>query len=139
MNDADKTLWRVWTESGGLARLDPGPDRPALRAALEDCAETLSPLGEPPALSTYWLDRMLELAKASDHAEIAHGNLWVLTAHGGLVEVRMDVDPAASEPLDLIEVEELTRGLRLLRTEVLTRLAEGHQLAERSWVQKNPA
>ena len=51
----------------------------------------------------------------------------------------MDVDPPSSESLELIEADDLIRGLQLLRSEVLDRLADGHQLDDGYWAQKNPA
>ena len=139
MRNTEPAAWRARTDDGGLTWLDPGPDRPALRAALEDCAETLSPAGEPPALSTYWVDRLLERAAELEPGDIAHGNLWVLTAADRMVEVRMDVDPPSSEPIEVIETDDLIRGLQVLRSEVVVRLAHGHRLDDRYWTQKNPA
>jgi hypothetical protein len=89
-------------------------------------------------LSTYWVDRLLSEIQQQQNGEVAHGNLWVLTINDGLVEVRMDVDPSSSEPLDVVDVAELLRGLQALRREVVTRLAAGHRLDGRHWSQKNP-
>jgi hypothetical protein len=130
--------WRIWTEPGGLTWADPGPERDALRSALEDCAETLSPIGEPPRLSTYWIDhRLAQLERARD-GEIANGNLWTLTVTGDAVEVRMNVDPPTSPPLDVVKVAELADGLRLLREEVVRQRATGHALSDRYWPQRVP-
>lgn len=136
--NAQPTIWRIWTDEGGLTWADPGSGRAALRSAVEDCAGTLSPVGEPPALSTYWVDRLLSNLVRSAQGDIGHGNLWVLTVSDRVVEVRMDVDPPSSDPLDVVSVDELVRGLRALRDEVVVRLAAGHQLSDRYWSQKNP-
>jgi hypothetical protein len=131
--------WRIWTEPGELSRADPGADRSALRSALEDCADTLSPIGEEPGLSTYWIDRLLVELDHPTRSEIAHGNLWVLSIRGGIVEVRMDVDPPESPPLDAVEIQELREGLDRLRNEVVARCASGHALSPRPhWAQRNP-
>ena len=129
--------WRIWTEDGGLAWADPGEARPALRNAVGDCASTLSPVGGSPRLSTYWVDLLLAGLERPGDREVAHGNLWVLRLTDEVVEVRMDVDPPTSDPLDVVTVDELTSGLRALREEVLARLALGHELDER-WSQMNP-
>ncbi len=71
-----------------------------------------------------------------DAGVLAHGNLWLLCRNGATVEARMDVDPLDSEPLDVLDVGELTAALRALVQEVLVRLAEGHELAERYWAQR---
>jgi hypothetical protein len=130
--------WRVGTENGGLSWIDPGGRRSALRAALEDCAETLSPAGRTPALSTYWVDLLLSKLREGRGGDVAHGNLWVLSLNGGLVEIRMDVDAPDSEALEVVEADDLIHGLDALRAEVLDRLANGHRLDDRPWMQKNP-
>jgi hypothetical protein len=89
-------------------------------------------------LSTYWVERLLNEIDRTDAGVVAHGNLWVLTRRGGTVQVRMDVDPLDSEPLDVVKVGELTEALRALIDEVQVRLAEGHELADRYWAQRNP-
>lgn len=61
----------------------------------------------------------------------------MLTASDRMIEVRMDVDPPDSAPLDVVEADDLARGLRFLRSEVLDRLANGHQLKNRYWSQRN--
>lgn len=138
MSKRQRPIWRVWTDPGGLAWTDPGNDRSALRSAIEDCASTLSPVGQPPTLSTYWIDQLLAALAAPGEHELSHGNLWVLTLHGQAVEVRMDVDPETSEPLDVVGVDELMSGLEDLRREVLGQLAAGHRLDARRWPQQNP-
>lgn len=136
--NAERSIWRIWTDDGGLAWADPGEDRPALGDALKDCASTLSPVGEPPTLSTYWIDRLLAGLEQADARDLAHGNLWVLTLTDEVVEVRIDVDPPTSDPLDVVAVDDLSRGLHALRDEVVARLALGHELDERHWSQQNP-
>ena len=138
MSDSDIHRWHIWTEKGGLAWADPGENRLELRSAVEDCASTLSPVGEPPRLSTYWIDHILSGLERPDDGDLAHGNLWVMTLRDQVVEMRMDVDPPTSDPLDVVAVDELARGLRALRGEVVGRLTAGHQLDQRRWSQKNP-
>jgi len=129
--------WRIRTEAGGLAWVDPGPDQGALRQALGDCVSTLSPRGEAPGLSSYWIDRLLDRLEAGE-GEVAHGNLWVFTLVDQAVEIRMDVDDPASEPLASVDLTTLIHGLRTLRAEVQSRIAAGHVLDDRHWSQQNP-
>ena len=136
--NAERSTWRIWTDDGGLAWADPGADRPALGDAVKDCASTLSPIGEPPRLSTYWIDLLLTGLEQAGDKDVARGDLWVLTLIDEVVEVRMDVDPSTSDPLDVVAVDDLTRGLHALRGEVVARLAMGHELDGRHWSQKNP-
>lgn len=130
--------WQIWTEPGGLAWADPGPDFDCLGRALADCASTLSPRGEPPTLSTYSIDGLLRALAERPSDELAHGNLWVFTLNGDQVETRMDIDDPTSEPVDSIAVDQLVAGLTDLRDEVVRQLANGHQLDDRNWSQKNP-
>lgn len=132
------TEWRIWTEPGGLTWADPGPDPGALSDALRDCASTLSPRDEAPALSTYWVDRMLDSLEAGN-SEVAHGNLWVVTLAGDSVEIRLDLDEPATEPVATVHHSAMVRGLRDLRAEVQARLDAGHILDDRNWSQQNPA
>lgn len=138
MSDTPHVDWQIWTDEGGLAWADPGGDRLALRSAVEDCASTLSPVGQAPALATYWIDLLLAALNQPGDRDLAHGNLWVMTLHGRIVEVRMDVDPPSSDPLDEVAVDELVRGLHALRDEVIVRLAAGHELQGRHRSQQNP-
>ncbi len=130
--------WRIWTDDRGLAWADPGPHRPALGDAVRDCAEALSPVGQSPRLSTYWIDSLLDEMDRTEAGVVAHGNLWVLTRKGPNVEIRMDVDPIDSEPLDVVAVSELVAALRALSKEVRSQLAAGHELDDRPWTQRNP-
>lgn len=130
--------WRIWTEKGGLASVDPGTDHPALRLAIQDCAGTLSPAGQPPTLSTYWIDEVLSAIQRRE-MEVAHGNLWVLTLRGQAIEVRMDVDDPASQPLESMDAATVVEGLQALRAEVMRQADRGHTLDDRMWLQKNLA
>jgi len=139
MTEEAAIAWRVWTDEGGLAWADPGPDHGALGAAVRDCASTLSPRGSTPALSTYWVDLLLDMINGDGEVTVGHGNLWVLTRVGDSVEVRMDVDPPTSEPVDVVGVMDLVRGLETLRSEVKGQLVRGHELDDRYWAQRNPS
>jgi hypothetical protein len=129
--------WPIWTEKGGLAWVDPGTDHPALRDAIQDIAATLSPVGQPPRLSTYWIDEVLAAIQRRD-GEVSHGNLWVLTLRDQTIDVRMDLDDPASQPLESIDAATLVEGLQALRAEVMRQLHSGHTLDDRMWLQKNP-
>lgn len=131
-------VWRIWTEPGSLAWADPGPEYVGMADAIADCAETLSPRGEPPTLSTYWIDLLLEGIDERRKGELAHGNLWVFTLNGENVEIRMDVDNPADEAVGSIDLGDLVSGLNALRGEVIRQLSTGHQLDGRIWSQKNP-
>jgi hypothetical protein len=132
--------WSVAVEPGGLVWLDPGPAKPQLKEALQDCVVSLSPAGMPPVLSTYWIDRVLAglSNSAPSEAVLARGNAWSLVRRGETVSVRFDYAGEADADDETIPVEELTEGLTTYRDAVLQALQNGHQLDERWWAQQNP-
>ncbi len=132
--------WSIEVEPGGLVRLDPGPERPQLKEALDDCAESLSPVGTAPSLSTYWINRVLASLSPAAPAEsvIASGNAWSLVRHGDTVAVRFDYADEGEEESETIAVDELVVGLSTYRDAVLQSIENGHRLAERRWAQRNP-
>src|SRR5438093_5957255 len=133
--------WSIRVEPAGLVWADPGPSHPELKEALQDCVQSLSPAGMPPALSTYWIDRALAGLSGSGPTEavLASGNAWSLVRRGDTIAARFDY---AEEEGDLdgetIGVDELREGLTTYRDAVLEALREGHQLDERWWAQMNP-
>jgi hypothetical protein len=133
--------WSIDLEPGGLVWLDPGPDRPELKEALQDCVESLSPVGTEPSLSTYWIDHALAALSRSAPTElvIASGNAWSLVRDGNAVTARFDYAGEGEEAMETIPVEDLVAGLTAYRDAVLQALHDGHKLDERWWAQKNPS
>jgi hypothetical protein len=83
--------WSFYVEPGGLVWPDPGRERPGLKEALRDCAESLSPVGTAPELSTYWIDRILAgLSHEATAPVIASGNAWSLVRDRDEVKARFD-------------------------------------------------
>jgi len=132
--------WSIDLDAGGLAWLDPGEQRPQLKQALQDCVESLSPVGTPPSLSTYWIEHALAGLSRTAPAEsvIASGNAWSLVRRGDLVIVRFDYAEEDEGESETIPVEELAAGLSAYRDAVLRALQDGHELEERWWAQRNP-
>jgi hypothetical protein len=133
--------WSIDIEPGGLVRPDPGPDRPELKEALQDCVESLSPVGTEPSLSTYWIDHALAALSLSAPTEsvIASGNAWSLVRCGNGVTARFDYAAEAEEATETIPVEDLVAELTAYRDAVLQALHNGHKLDERWWAQRNPS
>src|SRR5437762_13739994 len=109
--------WRVEAEPGGLVWVDPGPGRPSLKQALHDCVGSLSPIGEPPSLSTYWVDGTLAALspQAPTEAVIASGNAWSLVRRGDTVAVRFDYADDGEAETETISIGELIAGLSTYR------------------------
>jgi hypothetical protein len=134
--------WSIEIEPGGLVRPDPGPGRPQLKEALQDCVESLSPVGTEPSLSTYWIDQALAAlsGSASTESVIASGNAWSLVRYGNGVAARFDYAAQGEEaPAETIPVEDLVRELTAYRDAVVQALDQGHKLDERWWAQRNPS
>ena len=132
--------WSITVEPAGLVWVDPGATQPELKEALQDCVESLSPAGTAPALSTYWIDRVLAglSGSASTEAILASGNEWSLVRHGDTIAVRFLYAEEGESESETIGVDELREGLNAYRDVVLQALRDGHQLDERWWAQRNP-
>jgi hypothetical protein len=64
----------TFTELGGLLWIELGPNWFGFTEALNDAVSALSPRGEPPAVSTYWIDYALEGLARAPGDEITGGN-----------------------------------------------------------------
>lgn len=111
-----------------------------LKHALEDCVESLSPVGTAPSLSTYWIDRALERLSRPAASEwvVASGNAWSLVRHDDMVTVRFDYAEEGDPEGETISAAELAAELSAYRDAVLRALHGGRRLDERWWAQKNP-
>ena len=131
--------WVFHVEPGGLVWPDPGPARPQLKEALEDCVPSLSPVGLEPQLSPYWIAhalRGLSYARSGDLV-IASGNSWSLIRSGEDVRVHFDYGDDDDED-ETMPVAELVTGLTAYREAVVRAIENGHELDGRWWAQKNP-
>ncbi len=111
-----------------------------LRATLEDCAESLSPAGTQPSLSTYWVDQLLAgLSPAGPtEAVVADGNAWSLERRGDLV-IASSQYAEEGEDVEAVSADELVVALMEYRDTIQRSIESGHRLDDRSWAQRNPA
>jgi hypothetical protein len=118
---------------------DPGVERPLLKASLEDCAESLSPAGTKPSLSTYWVDQLLAGLSPGGPTEvvIADGNAWSLERRGDLV-IASSQYAEEGDDVESVSVDELVAALTEYRDVIRQTIESGHRLDERSWAQRNP-
>jgi hypothetical protein len=132
--------WAIDVEPGGLVRVDPGPEHPELRQALNDCASSLSPIGTAPSLSTYWIDRLLGglVIHAGGESLLANGDEWSLVRRDDTVIVRWDYGTEGEQERESIPVGELLAGVRIYRDAVERAIEDAHQLDDRWWAQKVP-
>ena len=80
--------WRFSTGPKGLIWVDGGADRQGFTEALNDSISALSPRGEAPTLSTYWIDhslRAVRTALSEDEIAVAGGNATAIYRHGDQV------------------------------------------------------
>jgi hypothetical protein len=71
-------VWRFWMGSEGLIWVDAGDGRNDFSEALNDTISALSPRGEAPALSTYWIDHALSNLRqpdSHDDIQVSSGNM----------------------------------------------------------------
>lgn len=96
-------------EDNELIWLDLGPSWPGFNEALADAVSSLSPRGQPPALSTYWIELALDAEHAEPGANVTGGNTTriVRTVQG----VRAESDYELFDPEEM----PLTDFLSLLR------------------------
>src|SRR5438093_6846135 len=109
--------WSIRVEPAGLVWADPGPSQPELKEALQDCVQSLSPAGAPPALSTYWIDCVLAGLSGSGPTEavLASGNAWSLVRRGDTIAVRFDYAEEGEMEGETIGIDELREGLTAYR------------------------
>ena len=129
--------WTFVADVGGLVWPDPGEEAPLLKEALRDCVESLSPAGDAPTLSTYWIDRLLERCAEPRRVKslLAQGNWWTFWLDGDVVRIGDEDQDDLGEALLLTE---LVAGLKSYRAAVESRIGEGHPLEDRWWAQRNP-
>ena len=132
--------WRFWTDpNNGLIWTHAGDDRKGFTEALSDSVSSLSPRGEPPNLSTYWIDRALErlrLPSSDDEVVVSGGNATQIFRKGQRVRAVSLYDVFDDEWMD---VDEFERGLQGWRAEGLEALQLGRTLArDQSNYQRNP-
>lgn len=116
--------WTFETDAAGLIWVAPDENYPGFSAALADSLGSLSPAGEPPRLSTYWVDRTLTWLDAADgggpSVEVASGNMSALQRDGQTVRAISLYETFAEEELPLIEV---VLGLLRWRRIILDRIS----------------
>ena len=72
-------------EEGSLIWVDLGPEWPGFTEALNDGVSCLSPLGQPAAVSTYWIDHALAQLSAHPGEQVTGGNItYIERTPGGV-------------------------------------------------------
>ena len=123
-------------EDKGLIWLDLGPSWSSFNEALADAVSSLSPRGEPPALSTYWIDRALAAEHAESGAVVAGGNSTTIvrTRYGVRAESDYELFDAQEMPL-----AEFLSALQQWRDEVVAAKRERPgDLPQHGPYQRNP-
>lgn len=122
-DDASQMRWSFELDDAGLIWVATDPAFPGFAAVLADAVGPLSPQGEPPALSTYWIDRTVtwiaENIDAADQVELAAGNSTALVQQGGAIEA---VALYETFPTEVLSADEVLRGLLAWRRMILDRV-----------------
>jgi hypothetical protein len=124
--------WRFY-ESKGLIWVDVGDDRAGLWEALADSVSSLAPRGEPPALSTYWIDHALRADETGLGEVITQGNSTSLVRTATGVRAEALYDTFAPEEVGL---DEFLSGLRAWRHQVRSEMPR--ELPDQAPYQRNP-
>lgn len=137
--DNQLMTWRFWTGPTGLIWANAGEDRTGFNEALNDSISSLSPRGQPAALSTYWIDRALErirLPETGDEIVVSGGNSTHVVRQGGRVRAEAIYGTFAD---DWMELDEFERGLEQWRERVEQAIRSGERLAkDQENYQRNP-
>jgi hypothetical protein len=119
-----RMTWEFEVDSAGLVWVVPDDNYRGFSSALADSLGSLSPAGEAPALSTYWVDRAITWLDAGGvddpPVELASGNATVLQREGAIVKAVALYDTFETEELP---VDELLHGLLRWRRAILDRIA----------------
>jgi hypothetical protein len=132
--------WTIWVDDRGLIWANAGDDLPGFNEALADSISALSPIGQPPALSTYWIDKALAGVERHSGRPISSGNATSLTRDGEEVVAESEYELFEDERMS---VTAFVEGLRLWRTAVATAIQNNATISLRPgvtyWVQRNPS
>lgn len=115
--------WLFETDEAGLVWVAAHESYPGFSAALADSLGSLSPRGETPSLSTYWIDRALTwLASNEDgdqRVEVSSGNATALEQEGQVVQAVALYETFEPESLPTGEV---VLGLLAWRRAIIDRI-----------------
>lgn len=112
----------TFAEQGGLLWVDLGPGWPGFSEALNDGVSALSPSGEPPAASTYWIDHALDALDGATGQVIASGNASRIVHAAGGACAESDYELFERESMSLRTLREI---LLAWRKEVVAQLRSG--------------
>ena len=120
----------------GLVWLDLGREWPGFNEALADSVSTLSPRGESPALSTYWIDHALSKVASRPGTEVSSGNATRLVRTDEGIRARSDYELFEDEEMP---VEHFVRLLQVWRSAVVERIeASDPKRPQQAPYQRNP-
>ena len=105
---ATEMTWAFEVDAAGLVWVEWDERYPGFSATLADALGSLSPAGEAPRLSTYWVDRTLTWLNAGGDEDpaidVASGNATVLQRHGLTVKAIAQYEQFPTEELPKDEV-----------------------------------
>lgn len=131
--------WTIWTDQRGLIHAKVGGSNPGFDEALGDSLSALSPAGQPPALSTYWIDLALARLEQSAVQLLVSGNSTRFIRKGADVVAQSDYEMFPDERMPGIE---FINGLQLWRKAIADGIQRRVQLTLPEgvtyWAQRTP-
>ena len=105
---------RFTQDEAGLVVADLGMEWAAFNEVLADGIESRAPVGEPPGLSTYWVDRALDRlsVQVAEHVVIVEGNGTELLCEGDRVVARSLYDAFSEQSMPMDDFREVLREYR---------------------------
>lgn len=131
--------WAICTDERGLIHATVGDAYPGFEEALDDSVSALSPAGQVPELSTYWIDLALARLDRGGVELLVAGNCTRLIRRGGDVVAQSEYELFPEEKMCITEFID---GLKLWREAILSALQRGARLSLPEgvtyWAQRNP-
>jgi hypothetical protein len=126
----------TWTDDRGLIWVDLGDEWPGFTSVLADSVSSLSPIGETPALSTYWIDATLDRIEGSSTGRLIWGNETELVRTGESLYAKSLYELFEAEQMPLTAFRAI---LGMYRDAVTSAIAAGARLQLDGYAaQRNP-
>jgi hypothetical protein len=126
----------TWTDDRGLIWVDLGDEWPGFTNLLADAVSSLSPIGETPALSTYWIDATLDRIESRSTGRLIWGNETELVRAGESLHARSLYELFDAEQMPLADFRAI---LGTYRDSVTSAIAAGARLHFDGYAaQRNP-
>jgi hypothetical protein len=126
----------TWPDDRGFIWVDLGDEWPGFTSLLADSVSSLSPIGQTPALSTYWIDATLDRIEGGSTGPLIWGNETELVRAGESLYAKSLYELFEAEQMPLADFRAV---LRTYRDAVTSAIAAGARLHADGYIaQRNP-